>query len=521
MAEEHSESEDVIARWGNHGEGWELLDCEPILLPFVRLSMEVLELKRSKFPPLDLYVLRALQEGVGSIDDLAGLLGIETALAEERVIDLCRKDLVHRGEILRLSDSGVAAVDGNLMSPERTHLEVSFDKVLYEPVPLSTRELRPPQDYRKTGRYELSAASRINPKIADIDLVKLEAVTRNRRPSGGSIIAIQSMTPRRFVVPGHLLVWQSKTTHQMDFAVVVAGALSEPHSDAVDRLGGLDFLKVQVDLTVEERDPIAEVFGSDLAADLLAQATPLDEIERIREATSNKQRQIESLQREVTAEPELLDETVQKISALEAEVQRLEQELRKINVRLLDTVECREQFKRFRRATTSRLLVVAPWLTGRVVDSDFAAEIEALCQKGVEVHIGWGYPEDETAPGKTDDAAESRLHAIAAKHSNLTLGFLGDTHEKVLVADDVAVVGSFNWLSFGGRMNKQQRLRRESALYVRMSDKADIVYNTSRDRIDRAAAKGQTRTPEGYGTRPPTGARSEKRGKRSGGPPRN
>lgn len=503
MVEATSETDDVIARWANRGPGWELLDCEPILVPFVRLSMDVLELTRTRMAPLDLFALRAIREDIVSIGDLAGVLGLDPDLAEECVIDLCRQDLVHRGQALRLTDSGIAALEGNLQSPQRVQLDVAFDKVLYEAVSLPVRLLRHPRDFKELGWFELPPARRVNPKVADLDPHDLDQVTRTSRRGGGDIIAIHSLTPRRFVVPGHLLIWQAASSQQLDYAVVVAGAISDAHSAAVDRLGGLDYLKVEVDISVEEIDPLVEAFGTELAAELTRDATSLEDIERLRERTASREREVELIQREVLAEDVALDGAAAiQMSKLLDEIDDLKRQLREISIRFLDTVECREHFRKCRQASVKRLLVVAPWLTGRVVDRDFVREIESLCGNGVEVHIGWGYPEEESDGRKVDTVAEERLTAVAKRFKNLTLGFLGDTHEKILVSDDIAVVGSFNWLSYGGRTNnRQQRLRRESALYVRMQDKADLLYQKNRERIDRAAAGGKSRTPEGYGTR--------------------
>jgi phosphatidylserine/phosphatidylglycerophosphate/cardiolipin synthase-like enzyme len=112
-------------------------------------------------------------------------------------------------------------------------------------------------------------------------------------------------------------------------------------------------------------------------------------------------------------------------------------------------------------------------------------KIAALVQRGVRVSIGYGISEDATVndPDRKGKNAIKRLESLQRAYPQ-TFCFrrLGNTHEKILIKDsDLAVVGSFNWLSFEGRDG--DKIRYESSLMVTHREKVDDLMMEFRKRF--------------------------------------
>lgn len=136
---------------------------------------------------------------------------------------------------------------------------------------------------------------------------------------------------------------------------------------------------------------------------------------------------------------------------------------------LIDTEEHRRLLERAFKHAKERVIVVSPWLSPDAVDAEFKRWLAGALARGVEVIIGWGYPEGDNEEGRRKSdrsrtiagqllklssapASEGKSRrAINDSRGQLRIVELGDTHEKILVADkNFAVVSSFNFLSFRG-----------------------------------------------------------------------
>ncbi len=110
-----------------------------------------------------------------------------------------------------------------------------------------------------------------------------------------------------------------------------------------------------------------------------------------------------------------------------------------------------------------RLLIIAPWVKGGVVNTDFIAAIERRLRAGVEVHIGHGYGPDDSG---SDEFALRKLKNLAARYDKLRVVRLENTHAKILISDDLWVTTSFNWLSFKGDPNRTYRMEEGTLVQI-------------------------------------------------------
>jgi phosphatidylserine/phosphatidylglycerophosphate/cardiolipin synthase-like enzyme len=158
------------------------------------------------------------------------------------------------------------------------------------------------------------------------------------------------------------------------------------------------------------------------------------------------------------------------LQAAEEELQRFKAEGKKVQVRNLYVADHPPLLDDALENARSRLMIISPWIKGKVVNDTFIRRLERLLTKGVRVLIGYGINEQPTQnPFSQDVAAVNNLKALASKYPNFSLNRLGNTHAKVLIKDsDFAAITSFNWLSFKG--DPQRTFRDEQGTLLQVSD---------------------------------------------------
>jgi hypothetical protein len=94
---------------------------------------------------------------------------------------------------------------------------------------------------------------------------------------------------------------------------------------------------------------------------------------------------------------------------------------------------------------------MSPWITDES-DEIFREKLENLLKRDVRITIAYGYETRRNQKFKDSPVAISALFELSEKYSNFKFRrFKHDNHGKVLISDDTIVIGSFNWLSYGGR----------------------------------------------------------------------
>jgi len=170
------------------------------------------------------------------------------------------------------------------------------------------------------------------------------------------------------------------------------------------------------------------------------------------------------------------------MAVLRAEKAKVEAELNAIEIRHLEVHEHRPLFEISLASAKKRLVIVSPWIRDQVLTGGRLHRIRSLVERGVDVYIGYGLGEDTKSGKDKGENAISFLKALASKHQNLHFRELGDTHAKILLVDDeFAVVGSFNWLSFEGDVRRN--FREEMSYFVKVPSKVEELFEHYRIRF--------------------------------------
>lgn len=102
--------------------------------------------------------------------------------------------------------------------------------------------------------------------------------------------------------------------------------------------------------------------------------------------------------------------------------------------------------------------IQSPWITSRVVDDLFLDKLGRLLERGVTVKITYGIADDANTKHKniTTNVLVNTLNEKFKKYKNFKLK-KGNSHSKILLCDDsFAVIGSFNWLSYDGKSDREE-----------------------------------------------------------------
>jgi hypothetical protein len=136
---------------------------------------------------------------------------------------------------------------------------------------------------------------------------------------------------------------------------------------------------------------------------------------------------------------------------------------------ILSTSDHRAALAEHLSLAQEEVLLISPWLTTDAVDPEMLGWIESALKHNPKLRIRIGYgigdtqgANDPKGTRKADDQkrALDELRRLSRRRQNrLTLTDIGSTHQKLLIRDrKVAIVTSFNWLSFNPRPGKTVRL---------------------------------------------------------------
>jgi len=116
-----------------------------------------------------------------------------------------------------------------------------------------------------------------------------------------------------------------------------------------------------------------------------------------------------------------------------------------------------------------QLNICSPWITENVVDKELINLFELALERGVIIKILYGISDgsqsNESKMYNTEKVAKEMKHTFSCYGQNFRMERT-NTHCKLLISDEnFFVEGSYNFLSFKGKYDKNTR--NESAIYCK------------------------------------------------------
>ncbi len=473
--------------------GSRLVSYREVALPLFSVEVDLLVLERLTLPPIQEYVLRAVDCGLEGATEIAGFLGIEAAIVESAAVELIANDNLMLAVAasdgpdrrLRLTNKGRrTAHEASQVQTKETMLYVWVDGLTREVLSVASRGARwfPAAQIGSRGLVEIPASPRRRPNADEITLDKVRAKIAEEsagRRAHQEIIGITGLgKARRFAREAIALAYETPG-EELSISLIVDGEPSEAHDVALASALARSARSVRA---TDWRDVNDLVPNS-----LLDQAAPAEESEQIEDERDELRDEEERL--EVFAK----DAVAGELEDLRAELTHARQRQRElqialdnISVRQVAVYEHRGYLDRALSEAHERILIVSPWIRHEVVKDRFIKSFREALERGVEVWIGYGFGKEKTRGKTKDDAdreAERKLRSLSQDFPDLFhISRFGDTHAKVLICDSrFSILTSFNWLSFRG--DAKLEFRDERGFYVGLEDQVNQLFESYRPRF--------------------------------------
>ncbi|OQY53964.1 MAG: hypothetical protein B6247_13450 [Candidatus Parabeggiatoa sp. nov. 2] len=485
--------EEIARRYDNRA-GYDLVSWRKVGLPVYKITVHALIQLHKSIPPIEEFVLKTIKAGLSSEQEIGGLLGLEFVLVREAIINLRTSediDLIapdpSSKQVWKLTLKGERTLRNlKIVVPQARTFTIHFDGLLWHPhwygQHLESSLLKPRE--LKQGMIEISPCQTQKPELSDLSLIevdriieKIESESRRKVKREQDLLALKAIDRReRLYQPALILIYKAKEGGgDPQVAFVIDGILSEKHETAFAHSNGVKKHRIFESLRVSDsRHLVERELGTDVKQSLDKSETLKTEVTSVQTQIENVQKNIEQVQ---TDEEKVALE--QKIVGLQRKIAELKKQQSSVPIRWLEVYEHRPLLEKVLNDSKERLLIISPWIRASATNSNLIRQIEKLLKANVKVFIGYGLGEEDEKNAKT----EEKIQRLAHRYSNFYLKRLGDTHAKILISDKkLAVVTSFNWLSFKGDPNRE--FRDERGTLISEPQKIDELFDSYMKRFN-------------------------------------
>jgi len=467
-------SSEDLRRYDNRP-GFDLVSCRTVGLPVYRITIDVLTQIRKPIPPIEEFILKAIDIGLSSEEEVAGFLGLELLTTREAMVNLRLSediDLIapdaSQLQIWKLTKKGKKTLrEAKIVVPEERTFDVNFDGLLRIPrwYRQFEKALLKPRDLRDKGILEIEPSPKSSPELSDLKIKDIDKVIHEilensgklKNQKGLDLLALKTIERKqKFFLPATALVYKSSNGGEIQVAFIVGNVLSIEYEAAFARANGVEKLRIADSLKESDPRKVAEeVIGVDrLEQDSLERSEELSkEILNTRSIIITNKEKIKDAETD-----EEKNQLRQENEYLKEEIKKFQAKKDDLSVQILGVYDHRPLLERAIRDSQERLMIISPWINSYAVDDVLLREIENLLRRGVNLYIGYGIS-DQKDQKYSNQKAEQKLQKLAKRYSdNFMFKRLGDTHAKILISDTkFLVTTSFNWLSFKGEQGRTFR----------------------------------------------------------------
>lgn len=501
-----------------------LLLTFPAGLPVSELVLEIRVLARERVSALQEYILRCISKKVATPAAMDLVLGLGEEFIRPTLAYLQSYDLIDEASwdreaaapIFALTERGTTALmELAVRRPTVLSLACTWDSLVGELKPRRKRVRLASKAAIAADAVHAIPAKFDPPLLGDIDKEELQGVVRDMRradPSSGydgevlDVLEI-SRSQAKYQKVDIAVFSDSKDT--LAFRILDRGARLRDLEQILARLAEQQPDVLPVEVYVGQRQSRGE--------SQWLTAAEIDEARANAESLAEAEEHVERLEAVsppvvIPDSPAAASTTREQLVTAVAEQERVQQELTRLQevlnqgIRYIETEEHRHIMERAFAHARESVIIIAPWLNRVAVDNEFKKWVDVALSRGVNVTIGWGYPDEGNVDQKkTHDrsrqVAESLIEFVSQSRKRsrsveaqptrgrLRIVELGDTHGKVLIADvHFAVVGSFNWLSFRGqRRVGQLAIRQETSCRIGIPTRVQEIRDAMMAKIEAAA----------------------------------
>lgn len=468
----------LIRKYKDSKPGFKLAAVLPCAIPVRVFQLKVLLSEEREYPLGGEFCLRAVQAGVRSTSEISTFLGIEQEIAGEFIaseillghlyFDSDNKltltesgyDALEHLAIQRLRSTTISAQVDQSTGLSSSYLQLA-DK-LGDLSVLTGGEVSPDESI-----YLLEAPSRDRPTRDFFDLHVLNSYQHDEKTK---IVEIQGLVRNRKFQARLKLCWLLSYSEygsgEITSELYVDGEISEEHQEFVNSFNFLKSAGIEFEDPVEAPAIVEFIRGFNLqdspdAGKIVEIYRGLDYVE---------EDSFDPRSSTLAPSPAELRNTPIGVGKF------LVQGDAPSRVSVFEHPKILDEALRFSK---SRLFIVSPWITHRVVNKVFVENLKRCIKRGVDVTIVYGFEEG------AGNSRSSLLSLLELKSIGLKFLRHQNTHAKVLIVDNTVVMTSFNWLSFMG--DKGQTYRMEEGMEIRSKEFADTFYSDLQKQMGREA----------------------------------
>jgi hypothetical protein len=459
---------DYLARkFKDRQAGYALAAVLPCSLPVRVFQLKVLLSEKVTYPLGGEFVLRAVALGLPTSHEIAGFLGLEDSLVAEFIADEIQAgDIAYNDQDkLSLTSRGKEAM-ANLaqfrLRPSTLDVQVDQASGLLASY---LRLVKSPADIASLNRGDIGPDESIlflepprQPRPTR-DFFNIHELNAFQVDDSTNVAEIQGLVKGKRFEEKFKLCWllafAEMGTDNLTFELVIDGEISESHQQFVNSEDFTANHDIEIDRPVEA--PAIVEFLREF---------------NLEEVSGSK---IVEIYRDLEYLEEVADTPALEHKQMVTPANVPKQQFGVGKFLVEGEVPCRisvfEHPQILNEALSlakNRLFIVSPWIKIGVVNIGFIERLKSLLKRDVQVTIVYGY---EDGAGNTLKSLEMLLDL---KQSGLKFLRHQNTHAKILLVDNTAVMTSFNWLSFMGDTNRTYRM--EEGMEIRSKDFCDKLY---------------------------------------------
>ncbi len=246
---------DEIARRYDNRSGFELVSFIEVGLPVTKINLTALTLVRKPISPIDEFILRAIDIGLSSLEEISQFLGLEELIIKEAIISLRQAeniDLIAPSDSLiqewKLTKKGKNTLqETRIIVPEERGYQINFDKMLWKPrrygIWEDNKGLLRAKNLKNMNILEIPYYPARTPELADLNLNDVERIIKEKekedkrkKEEERDFIGFKRIEGRdHFFQPALALVYKQKQGDDWQISFVIDGRISEEHESAFTR----------------------------------------------------------------------------------------------------------------------------------------------------------------------------------------------------------------------------------------------------------------------------------------------
>lgn len=352
--------------------GYRLANYAEVGIPVYVLSVRALTLIHKHLPPIEEFVLKALDAGLTNIDDISSFLGIEPKVVEGALAGLALTEAItlaaaqgSRRQLLQVTNKGKKILEtAEMIEPEERPFQIYFDGIIRRVAWYGNFQLLRYRELSEDGLLEIPAIPQRRPQLQDLKIQEVERVIRGNGDGSDykkDLLTIRAIDrfERRFL-RGVALIYKAEQGRDVQVGFAVDGKLSPEHERAFALSEGPKKLRLeqQVNETIQELAEIRE-FRDSVAQELPGSA----EVEALHNANEIAESRLASAEMQLaTAESaDTKTDAKRNIDAAREELKRSQTELDNIGFRFVYVDEHPTMLHDALEHATERLIINSPW----------------------------------------------------------------------------------------------------------------------------------------------------------------